>query len=880
MVKFALTRRVLALSVTVVVAMAIVGAVYAQSGQATLTINTEYGTAVGAGSYPIGTNVTFGVGSSTVPCGSGCRYLFIGWSGAGNGSYTGPDYQATVKMDGNIVETASWETQYYLNIVKYPSNSTGTVSPTSEWVDNGTTVTVSAQSDTANNWYFLCWGSQQGACDKGLTAQHQVKMGGPYTLYANYFHAGITATNTPQKNQFGELEGNADGTFYPGDSLCSTSQVTIYPSGYDVTISNVKMAMTLGSVFTTPKINQTSSEIIACFSISPSAVYGKYPVTTSGSFTISYDNTTIPVSTSYVDDIAVVNYNPQASVIVTYPQYKDSPSPTGNATVYCSSVLNCDPTIFYRPAVILVKYYGNCPQTPDCAAPTTAERLSVNNFFESTVGIQYYPVNYTSIHMPYDNVSTDIQIAAQGIKNGSEWGITIGRLYPNGTVGQGQTFTSYNDLLTIHGFGPGYYWVKGLPSPLSAPCATLSSGTYYCPSQTAGVYDGNIGYFFPFNQTGVSPGFLEINYFEIHSAPVMLNYTEMAPTSYVTNNGVYYKFYLLPNSQETHTYLLNDTVAFVSTITAARNIGNVSWPVFNTVYRNSYDPYDQQFVIYNPEANPNVCPTGDYTTVFTATPYPFAGSFNNQNILATYESGWPNLAGDTTAQQLFLNDLPSTGNETFTITGPGTVGSIFVHDVTSQYSWKITLSLYCGGQKLPLTPYSVVVDQPFIAGSGGMDVPFSSVIPIYLNTGTADGLSIGNASYYGNTLSVPISSGLETGGLTYITAETSTGNVVMNQTVNSVRFSGPILMSGFIGDTTLNIPWTAADGGTAVLTFHNVWGYSYTTTVQIPGQQPQPQNPGIWTLESVWFGSISGIVAAVFFMVYVLKSFNVFRRAR
>ena len=381
-----LTYQIKILAIVILAGLFVIGTVYAQSSQVTLTVDTQYGTTVGAGSYSLGANVTFGVASNAVPCGVGCRYSFTGWSGSGSGSYTGPDYQATVTMNGDIVETASWALQYYLNIIEYPSNSTGIVSPQAGWVDNGTVVTVSAQNDPGNNWYFMCWGSQQGSCDQGLTPQHQVAVTGSYTLYANYFHVGITTTNTPQKNKFGGLEGNADGTYYPGDSLCSTSQMTIYPSGYNVTLSAGTMNMTLGStIFTNATTPQLSpSKATECFSISPTATYGSYPMALSDSYTVSYNNMVISGTATSTPTIQVVNYNPQDTVIVTYPQYKDSPGPGGNATVYCSSIDNCDPTIFYRPAVILVKYYGNCPVSPDCSNPTTAERLSADTFSEQS----------------------------------------------------------------------------------------------------------------------------------------------------------------------------------------------------------------------------------------------------------------------------------------------------------------------------------------------------------------------------------------------------------------------------------------------------------------------------------------------------------------
>lgn len=870
-----------AIPVAVAISLAVIGSVYAQSNQVTLVINTPYGTPVGAGSYSIGTNVTFGVASNTAACGSGCRYLFTGWVGSGAGSYTGPKYQSKVTMTSDITETATWTLQYYLNIVKYPTNSTGSVTPSSGWFNNGTAVSASAQDNTADNWYFLCWGSQQGQCDKGTLAQHTVKMTGSYTLYANYFHVGITITNTPQKDKFGNLEGNADGTYYPGDSLCSTSQVTVYPSTYDIGLSGGSMNMTFSSAFTNVKTTVlTPLKVITCFSIRSTVTYGKYPILASDKITLTYDNITLPVSTNGNSFVHVVNYNPQMTVIVTYPQYKDNPGSGGNATVYCSPATNCDPTIFYRPAVILVKYYGNCPQTPNCSNPTTAERLSINHFSAITTAIQYYSTNFTSIRIPYDNNVSDIQILAQGIPNGTSWGVTIGRLYSNGTLGAGQTVTGDTNPLVLHGFGPGYYWVNGLPSPLTAPCSEFATGTYYCPHQTAGVYDNTVGYFFPLNQTGRTTGFLEINYFKVHSMIVPLNYTEMAPSSYVTSSGTYYKFYLLPNSTETHTYLINDTVGFITKFYGSRS-DNTTRNLFNTQYYNSYTPYDQQFTIHNPYPNANVCPSGDYTTVFTAAPYPFDGTFNNPGILKLYENNWPNLANDTTAQHLFLNDLPNTGNETFSITGPGTVDNIFVHYVTSQYSWVVTVHLYCGTQKINLTPYYDVVNEQIITNEGGMEVPFSSAIPIYINTGTSNGLSISNIAYSNDVVSLSLSAGLKTGGLSYVTAETPTGNIVLNQSLDSSYLSGPMLMTGFVGNTTVNIPWSSSAGNTLILTVHNVWGYSYTTTLTIPkGHPSQSQGPGIWGLESVWFGSLFSIFAVLFFMVYILKSFNVFRRTR
>ncbi|MEM3227434.1 MAG: hypothetical protein QXK65_00610 [Candidatus Micrarchaeaceae archaeon] len=50
------------------------------------------------------------------------RVVFEGWQGAGPGSYSGNNPNATVQMNGNITETALWQKQYYLNVTtKYGS---------------------------------------------------------------------------------------------------------------------------------------------------------------------------------------------------------------------------------------------------------------------------------------------------------------------------------------------------------------------------------------------------------------------------------------------------------------------------------------------------------------------------------------------------------------------------------------------------------------------------------------------------------------------------------------------------------------------------------------------------------------------------------------
>ncbi len=109
-----------------------------------LKVSSQYGGINSTVNYTAGAQIALHAPTSisTMPT---QRVSFSGWVGSGQGSYTGPDANASVRMDGDIVETAKWNTQYYLNI----SSPYGTASG-GGWYSPGATASISIDVNTIN----------------------------------------------------------------------------------------------------------------------------------------------------------------------------------------------------------------------------------------------------------------------------------------------------------------------------------------------------------------------------------------------------------------------------------------------------------------------------------------------------------------------------------------------------------------------------------------------------------------------------------------------------------------------------------------------------------------------------------------------------------
>jgi uncharacterized repeat protein (TIGR02543 family) len=158
-----------------------------------LTTSANTGTVSPAGitSYTLGTQVTI---TATAPtAGPGERYVFLGWTGSGVGSYTGSANPATVTMNGNITEAASWEHQYNLNV----SSAYGTIGGAG-WYGSGTSAnaTVSPLTVAGANGTQYVFTGWSGDASGTTSPSNGITMNGPKTVTANWkMQYSITVTS-------------------------------------------------------------------------------------------------------------------------------------------------------------------------------------------------------------------------------------------------------------------------------------------------------------------------------------------------------------------------------------------------------------------------------------------------------------------------------------------------------------------------------------------------------------------------------------------------------------------------------------------------------------------------------------------------------------
>jgi hypothetical protein len=103
-----------------------------------LTVDPNGGTVAGGGWYDEGTLASISATSPSKVVEGQSRLVFVGWSG--DISSTSP--QITIPMNRPYRISANWKTQYYLTI----DPGQGEVDQTSQWVDAGATVTITAKS--------------------------------------------------------------------------------------------------------------------------------------------------------------------------------------------------------------------------------------------------------------------------------------------------------------------------------------------------------------------------------------------------------------------------------------------------------------------------------------------------------------------------------------------------------------------------------------------------------------------------------------------------------------------------------------------------------------------------------------------------------------
>ena len=209
-----------------------------------LRVNSPYGQAAGGGWYDRDQTATFSV-TSPVGDGEGTRRVFTSWSG----DYAGNALTGSAAMNSPKTVTANWKTQYLLTV----DAKGGQVDKTSQWVDSGTSVSVTASSpcnvvEKNSRSVFLEW---QGAAT-GSSNPAAIMMDAPKTLIASWrtqhyliveTKHGVTAgegwhdadsvaefsvtPEVPMEEPLGTLGGKYVFNGWTADSTANTPKATI-----------------------------------------------------------------------------------------------------------------------------------------------------------------------------------------------------------------------------------------------------------------------------------------------------------------------------------------------------------------------------------------------------------------------------------------------------------------------------------------------------------------------------------------------------------------------------------------------------------------------------------------------------------------------------
>ena len=189
----------------------------------TLSIQTDFGSFTGEGTYSEGSSTTFSVFPSIVSGNPGIRYIFAGWSSMNSGGYTGPDDSASVVMYNDITENAEWKTQYHLTV---EIGEGGSVSPQSGWYDEGTEVKINATPD--QGFSFTLWEGNGFGSYSGPNSSYTIRMSEPISEQGLFSPSTSpeptpTPTSSPSPESTPESSPSPEPKGIPGfDTLAMT----------------------------------------------------------------------------------------------------------------------------------------------------------------------------------------------------------------------------------------------------------------------------------------------------------------------------------------------------------------------------------------------------------------------------------------------------------------------------------------------------------------------------------------------------------------------------------------------------------------------------------------------------------------------------------
>jgi len=126
-----------------------------------LAMSTNFGTVTpGSGWHDAGSTVQ--IEASALGVADDERYVWLGWTGTGDSSYSSKDNPASITMNGPTAETAAWRHEYYLTV----TSSYGSPTPESGWFEAGKSITALVTSPVAGPvvTQYLCTGWAGTGC--------------------------------------------------------------------------------------------------------------------------------------------------------------------------------------------------------------------------------------------------------------------------------------------------------------------------------------------------------------------------------------------------------------------------------------------------------------------------------------------------------------------------------------------------------------------------------------------------------------------------------------------------------------------------------------------------------------------------------------------
>jgi len=160
-----------------------------------VTLNSDYGSVHGAGWYRQADTVTISV-DTLITFGDTTQFVFTGWDGSGQGSYTGENYTANIIINEPIFENAQWTTQHFVALNSLFGDPVG-----EGWYDEGDTVEIKIDTlvylNENTRLKFNSWEASGSGSYSGTSAVANIFINGPIIENATWdkqFYLSVFAT--------------------------------------------------------------------------------------------------------------------------------------------------------------------------------------------------------------------------------------------------------------------------------------------------------------------------------------------------------------------------------------------------------------------------------------------------------------------------------------------------------------------------------------------------------------------------------------------------------------------------------------------------------------------------------------------------------------